>query len=413
MNSSQDPAPPVLVNIDSQAEQALAKQRQFKSYLFNLLCLMIAMLSVVVLVVLLASIGFKGFSSIDQTFLTQSHDPQDPEKAGMYPSIVGSLLVCLLCALTALPIGIGSAIYLEEFRPRHPILRAIHGFLQLNISNLAGVPSIVYGLLGLTVFVYMFQLFGKLEQNKVSGLDFWGVRRYYQLLSLDRSSTVLIPLTDPQQTTIKVTGPTTGFDSNERAIEILVWDRDQPKPTDPAVLARTVKRNAIGGLLELRAWYYFRLPLGSSFLAAGLTLALVILPIIVISSQEALRAVPSSLREASLGLGSTQWQTVRGVTLPAALPGVLTGAILAMGRAIGEAAPIFVVLGGGIAKRSGPENLMDTCVTMPILIFGWAKNPVERYQQLAAGAIIVLLIMLLLMNSVAIYLRQRMHQFSG
>lgn len=405
--------PKALVDIDRQRELKRAQYRQKLSFWFNMLCMGIAGLSVVVLVVLLITIGFQGSSSIDSVFLTSAHDPEDPEKAGMYPAIIGSVLICVLCALTALPIGIGSAVFLEEFRPRNKFLKSIHGFVQLNISNLAGVPSIVYGLLGLTIFVYMFQVFGKLEQNRVSGTDFWGVRRYYQILSLDNSSTVLIPVTDTTQSTFQVTEPMNGFDSQERPIKIEVWSRGEPKPSDPAVLARTVRKNKKGGLLELKSWYYFRLPFGSSFLAAGLTLALVILPIIVISSQEALRAVPPSLREASLGMGSTQWQTVRNVTLPAALPGILTGSILAMGRAIGEAAPIFVVLGGNIGKRTGPESLMDSVVTMPILIFGWSELPAERYRQLAAGAIIVLLIILLMMNSVAIYLRQRMKPVPG
>ncbi len=405
--------PKAIANIDVNAELSLAKRRHGYSWWFNLLCLSIASLSVVVLVLLLVSIGYQGLGSIDATFLTASHDPEDPSKAGMSPAIIGSVLVCVLCALTALPVGIGSAIFLEEFKPTNRYLKLMHGFVQLNISNLAGVPSIVYGLLGLTLFVYMFQVFGKLEQNAVSGVDFWGVRRYYQLLSLDQSSTVLVPMVDSKQTTYKVTQSIAGFNGKEQPIQIQVWRRGEAKPTDPEVLSRTVRENASGGLLEIYSWYYFRLPFGSSFLAAGLTLALVILPIIVISSQEALRAVPPSLREAALGLGSTQWQTVRGVTLPAALPGVMTGAILAMGRAIGEAAPIFVVLGGNIGKRTGPEHLMDSCVTMPILIFGWAENPVESYRELAAGAIIVLLVILLLMNSVAVYLRQRMNQLSG
>jgi phosphate transport system permease protein len=163
----------------------------------------------------------------------------------------------------------------------------------------------------------------------------------------------------------------------------------------------------IGGVVEIHRWYYFRLPFGPSLLAGSLTLALVILPIIVIASQEALRAVPHSLREAAAGMGATRWQMTQQVTLPAALPGILTGGILAMGRAIGEAAPIFVVLGGNIGKRTGPEHLLDSCVTMPILIFSWADHPVERYRQLAAAAIIVLVVLLLLMNATAIFIRGR------
>lgn len=133
-----------------------------------------------------------------------------------------------------------------------------------------------------------------------------------------------------------------------------------------------------------------------------------ILPVIIIASQEALRGVSPALREASLGLGATTWQTTRNVCLPSAMPGIMTGAILAMGRAIGEAAPILVVLGAAVAKNTGPQNLMDSVVTMPVLIFNWAGRPQEVYQELAAAAIIVLLIVLLILNSVAIFVRQKM-----
>jgi len=221
----------------------------------------------------------------------------------------------------------------------------------------------------------------------------------------------LIPVTDSKQSTITVTEPIQGFDSNENPINIKVWDpKKGPEPKDAAEKRVTVKKNSSGGFVELKSWYYFRLPFGFSFLAAGLTLSLVVLPIVVISAQEAIRAVPSSLKEASFGLGATKWQTVKNVVLPSALPGIMTGAILAMGRAIGEAAPIFVVLGGNIAKRTGPQNLMDSCVTMPILIFQGSGNPKVEYHHLAAAAIIILLVVLIAMNSVAIYVRQTMQQ---
>jgi phosphate transport system permease protein len=253
----------------------------------------------------------------------------------------------------------------------------------------------------------MFQVFGKLEQNRVSGIDFWGIQRYYQFLSLDERETLLVPLVDSREPTLVIRESQPAYDGNLDPIQLQVWDPATPRPTDPELLRRSVRSGDVGAAVEIYRWYYFRVPFGPSLLAAGLTLALVILPIIVIASQEALRAVPNSLREASAGMGATKWQTTQHVTLPSALPGVLTGAILAMGRAIGEAAPIFVVLGGNIAKRTGPAHLMDSCVTMPILIFAWADNPVERYRQLAAAAIIVLVALLLIMNSVAIYLRGR------
>ncbi len=404
--------PEVLQNLDPVATSQRMRTRKRRSRIFHALCLGIAGVSALIVFLLLFSIGYQGSSSLNATFLTEAHDPENPARAGIYPAIIGSVCLCLICAVAALPIGIATAIYLEEFQPVGLWWRRFHGFVQLNIANLAGVPSVVYGLLGLTVFVHAFQLFGKLEQNDISGLDFWGVQRYYQFLALDQRSTVLVPLADPEQHILEIDRPMEAVDGHFRKVEMLVWNDSEPLPTDPAMLARTVRHGEKGGLVEVYQWYYFRLPFGPSLLAASLTLALVILPIIVIATQEALRAVPLSLREASAGMGANRWQTVQEVTFPAALPGIMTGAILAMGRALGEAAPIFVILGGNIGKPGGPEHLMDSCVTLPILIFAWADNPIERYRQLAAAAIIVLVLILLLMNSAAIYFRHRAMQTS-
>lgn len=388
----------------------LAARRKRLSSLFYIACVVIAMLSVVVLVVLLVSIFYQGHSYLSADLLTKPHSELTPEKSGMWPAIVGSLCVCLVCALSALPLGIGTAIFLEEFQPKAKPLRWLHSFIQLNISNLAGVPSIVYGLLGLSVFVYMFNLFGQLQVNEPGGLELAGVKHYYQVLSLESGQTVLIPQTDYSQKTIKVEEPIAGVDPAGNAVRINVWVPGTDKPSDPKVRRRTVRQGAVGGAYEKRQWYYLRLPLGRSFLAAGLTLALVILPIIIIAAQEALRSVPPSSREASLGLGATTWQTTRHVCLPAALPGIMTGAILALGRAIGEAAPILVVLGAAVAKTSGPQNLLDNAVTMPVLIYNWAGRQQASYQELAAAAITVLLVVLLLLNSIAIYIRQKTHR---
>lgn len=384
-------------------------RRKRNSRWFYFLCVAIALLSVIVLVVLLASIAVQGQSRMRSELLTNAHSELNPDSAGMRPAIVGSLAVCGICALVALPLGVGTAVFLEEFQPRTKLMRGVHSFIQLNIANLAGVPSIVYGLLGLTVFVYMFNVFGQIRVNEASGWELFGVSHYYQVLSLESGQTVLIPKTDMSQQTFKVNQPINGFDSAGNALKIQVWDRKtSPKPTDPNVRRQTVKLGAVGGSYSKRTWYYFRLPFGKSFVAAGLTLALVILPVIIIASQEALRGVSPSLREASLGMGATTWQTVRNVCLPAALPGILTGAILAMGRAIGEAAPILVVLGAAVAKNSGPQHLMDSVVTMPVLVFNWAGRPQDVYQELSAAAIIVLLVVLLILNSIAILVRGRM-----
>ena len=159
------------------------------------------------------------------------------------------------------------------------------------------------------------------------------------------------------------------------------------------------------GRIEDPSWYYFRLPFGRSVIAGSLTLMLVILPIVIISSQEALRGVPTSLREAGYGLGATPWQVVRTVTLPAAIPGIMTGAILAMSRAIGEAAPILI-LAGAIFITNSPSNLMDNFTVMPLQIFDWTGRPQAEFRDIAASGIIVLLLILFAFNSVAVLIRQ-------
>ncbi len=427
--------PAALRRDDRVAQAAKAKHRKRLSYAFYLLCVLIAMLSVVVLVVLLLSISVQGSSRLSTDLLTQSHSELRPAEAGMWPAIIGTLFICGVCALTALPLGIGTAVFLEEFKPRRSELRLLrkwirlpsqtwngianglfralrwfHGFIQLNISNLAGVPSIVYGLLGLSLFVYMFNVFGQIKVNEADGWELFGVQHYYQVLSLERGQVVLIPMEEGDPPTKKITQPLAGVTTAGQPIEIQVWQPGTPKPTGAVERRQTVRKGATGGRYSRHAWYYFRLPFGRSFLAAGLTLSLVILPLVIISTQEALRAVPPSMREASLGLGATTWQTTREVCLPAAVPGIMTGSILSMGRAIGEAAPLLVILGAAIAKNSGPKHLMDDAVTMPVLIYNWAGRQQEVYQELAAAAIIVLLVVLLIMNSLAIYLRQRLRQ---
>lgn len=427
--------PAALQREDTVAQAAKARRRTRRSHWFYGLCIVIALLSMLVLVVLLVSISVQGGSRLSVDLLTHSHSELNPAEAGMWPAIVGTLFVCGVCALAALPLGIGTAIFLEEFKPQRPELRWLrgvlpmgepaweticgtlfkamrwlHGFIQLNISNLAGVPSIVYGLLGLSVFVYMFAAFGQIKVNESDGWEIAGVDHYYQVLSLQRGQVVLIPRGDRTESSITVTEPMAAETPAGEPIEIAVWTPGTPKPVDPVVLRQTVKKGAKGGRYSKKQWYYFRLPFGRSFLAAGLTLSLVILPLVIIATQEALRSVPPSLREASQGLGATTWQTTREVCLPAALPGIMTGAILSMGRAIGEAAPVLVILGAAISKDSGPEHLMDDAVTMPVLIYNWAGRQQDVYQELAAAAIIVLLLILLIINSVAIYLRQRISQ---
>lgn len=250
-----------------------------------------------------------------------------PNKAGIRAPLWGSIWVCAICGLVALPTGIATAIYLEEFAPKNRFTN----FIRLNISNLSGVPSIVYGIIGLTAFSRLFSIFGTARD-------------------------------------------TPGFELGT--------------PED---------------------WFYFRLPFGSGVLAGGLTLMLVVLPIVIISSQEALRAVPGSLRQGALAMGSTRWQMVWRMTLPASIPTIMTGAILSMSRAIGEAAPLLV-LGVPLFMRRTPENLMSEFTVLPLQIYRWASDPREDFRDLAASGIIVLLVVLLSFNAVAIFIRQKLQK---
>ncbi len=288
---------------------------------FLALCLALTALAMVILAVLLFSVWRDGHERLSSEFLT-NYASRKPGEAGVKAALWGSVWVCVICTLTALPIGVGTALWLEEFaRPSK-----LTSFIKLNISNLAGVPSIVYGILGLTAFA---RLFGTV------------------------SSDTPIAVGDPD-----------GF-------------------------------------------LFLQLPFGNGVLAGGLTLMLVVLPIVIVSSQEALRAVPRSLRTGALALGATQWQTTWSITLPAALPMVMTGAILAVSRAIGEAAPILV-LGVPLFIRSVPQNLMSDFTVLPLQIYNWANRPGEAFHELAAAAIIVLLAVLLTFNAVAVVIRQRL-----
>ena len=251
---------------------------------------------------------------INQNFLTT---PQSslPLAAGVRTALLGSIWTIMITILVAFPVGIGAAIYLEEYAADNRLNR----LFQTNINNLAGVPSIIYGMLGLAIFV-------RTLQTLTSGAAFG------------------------------VVDPTT---SNGRTI-----------------------------------------------LSAGLTLALLVLPLIIINAQEAIRAVPASLREASYGLGATRWQTVWFHVLPNAIPGILTGAILAISRAIGETAPL-VVIGAATYITFDPDGPFSRFTTLPIQIYQWASRPQGEYHHIAAAAILVLLGMLLTLNAFAVLLRNR------
>jgi phosphate transport system permease protein len=254
-------------------------------------------------------------SWINWDFIT---NPQSsvPELAGVRTAILGSLWVVFITALVSFPIGVGAAIYLEEYAADNRLNR----ILQTNINNLAGVPSIIYGMLGLAVFV-------RALEGITSGAAF-GV--------IDAGTT-----------------------ANGRTI-----------------------------------------------LSAGLTLALLILPIIIISAQESLRAVPNSMRQGGMALGATKWQTIWAHVLPNALPGILTGTILSISRALGETAPL-VVVGASTFITTDPSGPFSKFTTLPVQIYQWTSRPQPEFQNLAAAAIVMLLILLLTLNATAIYLRNR------
>lgn len=260
-----------------------------------------------------ATLTFRNWLTLDFLSSPQSSTPED---AGIRTAIFGSLWVILITLLFSLPLGVGAAIYLEEYAHDNWFNRII----ETNINNLAGVPSIIYGMLGLAIFV--------------------------------------------------------------RTLEALTSGRLFGVAVDPTTAN------------------------GRTILSAGLTLGLLILPIIIINAREAIRAVPASLRQASFGLGATRWQTIWNHVLPTALPGILTGNILAMSRAIGETAPL-VVIGASTTIFRDPTGPFSKFTTLPIQIYQWTARPQAEFRHIAAAAIVVLLILLLTLNASAVMLRNR------
>ena len=339
----------------------------------------------------------------EKTFFSRPPSP-NPGAAGIGPALMGSIWVCVGCAVFFLPLGIGTAIFLEEFQPRNKFLLWLTNLLQLNISNLAGVPSIVYGILGMTAFASMFGLFGSPNEPAFEiGTQF---KRQYLTEGM---KVVFIPTSNRDEIPTLTDG-TKAYTPDGKEITLNIIDEDDDFPEDDETLAHSMFSDSEGGVVVDNAWYSLRLPFGRSVLAASLTLMLVILPVVIIATQESLRAVPISLRQGALGLGCTPWQTVRNVTLPAAIPGIMTGSILAMSRAIGEAAPILMI-SGIISLTMGPSHLMDDFSILPLQIFYWAGQPPENgapidFQNVSAGASIVLLLVLFAFNSIAIMIRQ-------
>lgn len=281
----------------AQYEKNLAFRRK-KSKAFQYLCMCASFFGLIFLACLFYNILSNGLTYLSFDFL-RHYPSRFPQKAGILSAIWGSIWLMGLTAMISIPVGVGASLFLEEFAPRKKWVK----FIEINIANLAGVPSVVYGLLGLAIFVRVFGL-------------------------------------------------------------------------------------------------------GRSILTGALTMSLLILPIIIIASREAIKTVPGSIKYAALALGCTRWQMVKDHVLPNALPGIMTGIILSVSRAIGETAPLLVVGALGFVAFT-PKSPMDSFTVLPIQIFNWASRPQAEFHKLAASGIIVLLIVLLLMNSVAIYLRHR------
>lgn len=281
---------------------ALENRRKRIDFLFFLSCKLITWSAVVILMILLFHVAKEGWSWLSPHFLT-NFPSRFPDQAGLKSALYGTLWIISLTALFSVPFGVATAVYLEEYAPKNFFTQII----RLNIANLAGMPSIIYGLLGLAIFVRFF--------------------------NLDRS----------------------------------IW-------------------------------------------AGSLTLALLILPIIVIASQGAIRAVPRSIRDAGYALGARKWQLIFGQVLPAAMPGIMTGIILAISRAIGETAPLIMI--GALSYVAFiPEGPSDSFTVLPVQIYNWAGRPQEDFHGIAAAGIIVLLVVLFTMNLGAVLIRQKFQRY--
>ena len=278
-------------------------RRKWQGRVFHALCLGAILIGIAMLGALLYNVLSEGLSRLSWDFLT-SFPSRFPERAGIQAALLGSIYVVGIAGILAFTLGVGAAIYLEEYAARSLFAKIIH----TNIANLAGVPSIVYGILGLEIFVRIMEM-------------------------------------------------------------------------------------------------------GKSVLAGGLTLALLVLPIVIIASQEAIRAVPPSLREGGFALGATRWQVIWNLVLPYAFPGILTGVILAVSRAVGETAPL-IVMGALTFVPFAPDGPLSRFTVLPIQIFNWVSRPQEGFHVNAAAGIIVLLVVLLTMNAVAVILRNKFQKRS-
>jgi phosphate transport system permease protein len=315
------------------------KERHSRGKLFYFLLLACMLVGLLMLSVLIIDLAVEGRAWLRPELFNNFHS-RKPEQAGMKSAIFGSLIMMTLTGIFSFPLGVGAAIYLEEYAPKNWLTN----FINININNLAGVPSIVYGMLGLTVFGRMFGLFTAKS---------WLVK----LLNLP------------------------------------------------------VGQGALGGLqfnLFGISWLEIRLPFNQSLLAGALTMTMLILPVVIISSREAIRSVPYTIREAAFGLGATKWQVVSKQVIPIAMPGIITGIILSLSRAIGETAPL-IIMGAFTYVPFLPKSIWDQFTVIPIQIYNWITLPQKEFRvNLAAAGILVLLAVLLSFNAIAVFLRKKL-----
>ncbi|MCY4465424.1 MAG: ABC transporter permease subunit [Chloroflexi bacterium] len=343
----------------------------------------------------------------------------------------------IVVVLVALPIGVGAAIYLEEYA-HHGLINRI---IETNVRNLAGVPSIIYGMLGLAIFVRALAPFSSglifhvnfdvpTIENVVERIApvFAGAVAYENgairsdSAQLDERSAqqlvdVFLHYGSPSLTMQGNSSVTEMADSLAEALDMTVdvVATRASEPHDIELRGQTYRFDAAEGKISDESFdaLFASLarinsfsPNGRTLVSAGLTLVLLVLPIIIINAQEAIRAVPYTIREASYGLGATRWQTIWRQILPAATPGIMTGAILSVSRAVGETAPLIVV-GAATFLLADPTSPFSQFTAMPIQIFQWTARPQGQFADIAAAAIIVLLALMLSLNAVAIVLRNR------
>ena len=377
------------------------------------------------------------YSWLDSEFITTPMS-STPALAGVRTALIGSVGLMAVVVLVALPIGVGAAIYLEEYAHHGVISRLI----ETNVRNLAGVPSIIYGMLGLAIFVRALAPF---SSGLIFGVNFDAptvetvIERIAPVFNGEinfdggdiRSETDQIDVAATRRivdTFLYYGTPSLTMHGNSDIYEMSKSLSEALGIAADVAPARAEERHDI----EMRG-AYFRFdvandagfpdgaydqlmaslarinsfsPNGRTLVSAGLTLVLLILPIIIINSQEAIRAVPYTIREASYGLGATRWQTIWRQVLPAALPGIMTGTILSVSRAVGETAPLIVV-GAATFLLTDPTSPFSQFTAMPIQIFQWTARPQGQFADIAAAAIIVLLALMLTLNAAAIILRNR------